>query len=229
MQILAAGCFGTYYLLELARSKKAGFVFASSSEVYGDPLENPQREDYWGNVNTTGKRSIYDEGKRFSESMVTAFHKEYGLDIRIVRIFNTYGERMQADDGRAIPTFISQAILNEKITIFGDGSHTRSPQYISDLVGGILALVDNAVVEPVNIGNPIEMTILELALLIVKLADSKSEIAFTGADPEDDPKVRKPDITKAKILLNWSPNVTPEEGLSKTIQWFKTKLTTGTR
>lgn len=221
MEILLACSFGTFNLLSLAKEKNALFLFSSSSEVYGDPLENPQIESYRGNVNTLGLRSIYDEGKRYGESMTMTFHREYDLRTRIVRIFNTYGERMRANDGRAIPTFINQAIRNEDISIFGDGSQTRSPQYVSDLVNGILALAQSEVIEPVNIGNPTEMTMVALAALIIQLTESDSKIVSTAPLPEDDPKLRRPDISRARRLLNWVPQVSPELGLKRTIGWFR--------
>jgi dTDP-glucose 4,6-dehydratase len=224
MEILLAGSLGVYNLLEYSKDHNAQFVFSSSSEVYGDPLENPQKESYRGNVNTLGIRAIYDEGKRYGEAMTMTYNRKYDLDTRIVRIFNTYGERMRSDDGRAIPTFISQAVQNKNITVFGDGSQTRSPQYVSDLVTGIIALSESNIEEPVNIGNPAEMTLTELAQLIISLANSKSKIQYIPLIPEDDPKKRKPDITRAKKILNWEPIVTPQVGLLRTIEWFKLKL-----
>jgi dTDP-glucose 4,6-dehydratase len=224
MNILEANSLGIYNLLQLARANEATFVFSSSSEVYGDAEINPQREDYNGNVNTTGIRAIYDEGKRFGESMVMAFHRSYGLPTRIVRIFNTYGERMRSDDGRAIPTFINQAILNTDVTIFGDGKQTRSPQYVSDLVSGIIKLAKSDVTSPVNIGNPDEMSIQELAQRIIALSDSGSKIIYKELPHIHDPKVRKPDISKAKNELNWSPEVPFDAGMKKTIEWFRYKL-----
>lgn len=221
MEILRATSLGLYNLLELAKDKQATLLFTSSSEVYGDPHENPQEESYRGNVSTVGPRAIYDEGKRYGEAMVMTYHRQYDLRTRIVRIFNTYGERMNPADGRAIPTFIRQAIHNDDITVFGDGSQTRSPQYISDLIDGILALVQSDVVTPVNIGNPREMTILELARLIVKLAGSDSQIITDLPMPKDDPMQRKPDIEKAKKLLDWAPKVNLEDGLNTTIDWFR--------
>lgn len=219
--ILEANSLGIYQLLQLARANDALFVFSSSSEVYGDALENPQNEEYNGNVNTTGMRAIYDEGKRFGESMVMTFNRAYGLPTRIVRIFNTYGERMRANDGRAIPTFINQALLGEDITIFGDGNQTRSPQYISDLLDGILKLSKSNIDSPVNIGNPDEMTMNELASRIVQLTDSGSKIIYKPLPHMHDPKVRRPDINKAKELLGWEPKVDFETGMKKTIDWFR--------
>ncbi|MBL7036930.1 GDP-mannose 4,6-dehydratase [Candidatus Microgenomates bacterium] len=212
---------GIYHLLQLAREKQAKFVFSSSSEVYGDALVNPQPEDYTGNVNTTGIRSAYDEGKRFGEAMVMAFHRKYKMDTRIVRIFNTYGERMRANDGRAIPTFINQALKNEDVTVFGDGTQTRSPQYISDLVSGIIKLTNSDITTPTNIGNPDEMTINKLAEKIVNLTNSTSKLTHVPLPQIHDPKVRKPDISKAKSELDWEPKVTFNEGMKKTIEWFK--------
>ncbi|MBI2009938.1 MAG: GDP-mannose 4,6-dehydratase [Candidatus Chisholmbacteria bacterium] len=221
--ILTTGCFGTFYLLQLAQSKEATFVFASSSEVYGDPEQHPQREKYRGNVNTTGPRAVYDESKRYGETMLTVFHDEFGLDTRMVRIFNTYGERMRLHDGRAIPAFITQALLDEDLTVFGDGSQTRSIQYISDLIGGVLLLAESDVIEPVNIGNPQEITMKLLAEEIIILSKSKSKIVYRPL-PKDDPKRRQPDISTAKQLLDWEPRVMPEEGLLRTIDWFRRKL-----
>lgn len=221
INILEANSLGIYNLLELAREKGAKFVFSSSSEVYGDALVNPQPESYTGNVNTTGIRAIYDEGKRFGESMVTTFHRQYKLPIRIVRIFNTYGERMRANDGRAIPTFINQALKNIDVTVFGDGTQTRSPQYVSDLVDGIIKLTNSDITTPVNIGNPDEMTINKLAERIISLTNSTSKITYKPLPQIHDPKMRMPDITKAKKELNWEPKVSFEEGMKKTIEWFK--------
>lgn len=221
MAILKACNHGTYNLLELARQKQATFVFSSTSEVYGDPLEHPQKEDYRGNVNPIGPRSIYDEGKRFGEAMCMAFTREYDLKTRIVRIFNTYGERMRPDDGRAIPTFIHQALTNQDITVFGDGTQTRSPQYVSDLVRGILSLAVSDVAVPVNMGNPGELSIQKLAEMIVTMTGSQSRIIEAQPLPEDDPKVRQPDISRAKALLGWEPEVSLEAGLKTTIAWFK--------
>ncbi len=223
MAILEANSLGIYHLLELAKTNNATFVFSSSSEVYGDAEISPQAEDYTGNVNTTGIRAIYDEGKRFGESMVMTFHRAYGLPTRIVRIFNTYGERMRADDGRAIPTFINQALLNAEITIFGDGSQTRSPQYVSDLVDGIMKLAKSNIVTPTNIGNPDEMTMIELAQKIIALTDSGSKLVFQPLPHMHDPKMRKPDITKAMRELGWSPQVPFGVGMQKTIDWFRFK------
>lgn len=223
--IMRACSLGSFHLLELARAKNARYVFASTSEVYGNPTEHPQKEAYHGNVNITGVRAVYDEGKRYGETMLTVYNREYGVETRTVRIFNTYGEYMRSDDGRAIPTFIVQALHNEDITIFGDGTQTRSIQYVSDLIRGILKLADSDTNLPINIGNPAEVTMIELAAIIKRLAGSKSRIALAQPLPEDDPLVRKPDISRAKQLLDWVPEVPPEEGLHRTIEWFRKTLT----
>jgi len=220
IQTLKVGALGTHKALGLALEKKATFLLASTSEVYGDPLVHPQREDYWGNVNPIGPRGVYDEAKRFAEALTMAYHRIHGVNTKIARIFNTYGPRMRAHDGRAIPTFIPQALKNEPITVFGDGSQTRSFCYVSDTVEGIYKLLLSDCNEPVNIGNPQEMTILELAKKIIEITGSKSPIIYKSL-PVDDPKVRQPDITKAKTLLGWEPKVSLEEGLRKTIEWFK--------
>lgn len=220
VEIAEVSSIGTKNMLDLAREHKAQFIFASTSEVYGDPLENPQKETYNGNVHTTGIRSPYDEGKRFSEALTTAFHRQYNLDIRIVRIFNTYGERMRKDDGRIISNFIMQALENKPITLQGDGLQTRSIQYISDLIDGLLLLMKKNVIEPINIGNPIELTVKQIAEKIIHLTGSKSQFTYLPL-PQDDPKLRCPDITKAKALLGWEPKINPDEGLIKTIKWFK--------
>ncbi len=220
IQTLKVGAMGTHRTLGLAKAKGARFLLASTSEVYGDPLVHPQREDYWGNVNPVGPRGVYDEAKRFAEALTMAYHRYHGLDTRIVRIFNTFGPRMRANDGRAIPAFVTQALAGRPITMFGDGSQTRSFQYIDDLVDGIHRLMQVSVNEPVNIGNPQEMTLMELAKRIVRLTGSGSEIAFAPL-PEDDPKVRQPDITRARTLLGWEPRVDTDEGLRLTIDWFK--------
>jgi dTDP-glucose 4,6-dehydratase len=220
---LKVGALGTHKALGLAKAKRARFVLASTSEVYGDPLEHPQRETYWGNVNPVGPRGVYDEAKRFAEAITTAYHRYHGLDAKIVRIFNTYGPRMRVKDGRAVPNFIAQALRGEDVTIFGSGGQTRSFCYISDLVDGILRLAMSSVNEPVNIGNPHEMSIEEMARLIVKMTGSSSRIVFKEL-PVDDPKVRQPDITRARTLLGWEPKVSLEEGLTSTIDYFKTKM-----
>ena len=221
---LKVGALGTHNALGLAKAKGARFVLASTSEVYGDPLEHPQKETYWGNVNPVGPRGVYDEAKRFAEAITMAYHRYHGLDAKIVRIFNTYGPRMRVKDGRAVPTFIAQALKNEDVTIFGSGSQTRSFCYISDLVDGILKLAASSVNEPVNIGNPHELSIEDIARQIIKMTGSKSKIVFQPL-PTDDPKVRKPDITRARTLLHWEPKVPLEQGLTSTIEYFKTKIT----
>ena len=220
IQTLKVGSLGTHNALGLAKAKNAKFLLASTSEVYGDPLVHPQREDYWGNVNPVGPRGVYDEAKRFAEAMVMAYHRVHGLDARIVRIFNTYGPRMRLTDGRAIPTFVRQALRHEPLTVFGDGSQTRSFTYVSDLVEGIWALMQAPVNEPVNIGNPREMTLLQLAKQIAQMSGSRSEIVYRPL-PTDDPKVRQPDIGKARRLLGWEPKVEVEDGLRRTIDWCR--------
>ena len=222
IQTLKVGALGTRKALGLAKQKGARFLLASTSEVYGDPLTHPQREDYWGNVNPVGPRGVYDEAKRFAEAMTMAYHRVHGVDTRIVRIFNTYGTRMRLTDGRAIPTFVGQALRNEPLTVNGDGSQTRSFTHVSDLVDGIWRLMQAPVNDPVNIGNPYEMTLLELAKRIVRLSGSRSEIVFTPL-PVDDPKVRQPDIGRARRLLAWEPRVDVDEGLRTTIEWFREK------
>jgi dTDP-glucose 4,6-dehydratase len=221
---LKVGALGTHKALGLAKAKNARFVLASTSEVYGDPLEHPQKETYWGNVNPIGPRGVYDEAKRFAEAMTTAYRRYHGVDAKIVRIFNTYGPRMRVRDGRAVPAFMSQALKNEDVTIFGSGSQTRSFCYVTDLVDGILRLMESDVHDPVNIGNPHEMTIEEIARAIIDISGSKSQIVYRPL-PEDDPKVRKPDITRARTLLGWEPKVPLEEGLQKTLEYFRTKVT----
>jgi dTDP-glucose 4,6-dehydratase len=220
---LKVGALGTHKALGLAKAKGARFVIASTSEVYGDPLEHPQKETYWGNVNPIGPRGVYDEAKRFAEAMTVAYHRYHGVDAKIVRIFNTYGPRMRVNDGRAVPTFIAQALRNEDITVFGSGNQTRSFTYITDLVDGVIKLMLSDVNEPVNIGNPHEMTIEEIATTIVRMTGSPSKIVYKPL-PTDDPKVRKPDITRARTLLGWEPKVKLEEGLTKTIEYFRKKL-----
>jgi dTDP-glucose 4,6-dehydratase len=223
IQTLKVGSLGTHKALGLAKAKKARFLISSTSETYGDPLVHPQTEEYWGNVNPVGPRGVYDEAKRFAEAMTMAYHRYHGLDTRIVRIFNTYGERMRINDGRAIPAFLSQALRNEDVTVFGDGKQTRSVCYVSDLIDGIYRLMMSDYPMPVNIGNPEEITMLSLAKEIIELTGSKSKIIFQDL-PTDDPKVRQPDITKAKELLEWEPKVAREEGLKKTLNYFKMKL-----
>src|SRR5437763_1877606 len=220
---LKVGALGTHKALGLAKEKKAVFVLASTSEVYGDPLEHPQKETYWGNVNPIGPRGVYDEAKRFAEAMTVAYHRFHGLDTKIVRIFNTYGPRMRVNDGRAVPAFISQALRNEDVTVFGDGKQTRSFTYITDLVDGIIKLMLSKVSDPVNIGNPREMTIEEIARTIIEMTGAKSKIVYKPL-PTDDPRVRQPDITRARRLLQWQPKVPLEEGLVKTIDYFRTKV-----
>jgi dTDP-glucose 4,6-dehydratase len=220
IQTLKVGSLGTHRALGLAKARHAKFLLASTSEVYGDPLVHPQREDYWGNVNPVGPRGVYDEAKRFAEAMTMAYHRVHGLDTRIVRIFNTYGSRMRLTDGRAVPTFLRQALLNEPLTVFGDGSQTRSFTYVSDLVEGIWRLMQAPVNDPVNIGNPREMTLLELAKHVIRASGSTSEIVFRPL-PTDDPKVRRPDIGRARRLLGWEPTVELDEGLARTLEWCR--------
>ena len=220
IQTLKVGSLGTHKVLGLAKVKGARILLASTSEVYGDPLVNPQREDYWGNVNPIGFRGVYDEAKRFAEAMVMAYHRFHNVDTRIVRIFNTYGPRMRLDDGRALPTFMAQALRGEDITIFGDGSQTRSFCYVDDLVEGIFRLSQSSHHDPVNIGNPDEITILDFAKEIIELTGTKSKIIFKQL-PHDDPKIRQPDTTKAKTILNWEPTVNRHEGLKRTLDYFK--------
>lgn len=223
IQTLKVGALGTHNTLGVAKAKGAKFMLASTSEVYGDPQVHPQPEDYWGNVNPIGPRGVYDEAKRFAEAITMAYHREHNIDIRIVRIFNTYGPRIRTDDGRVIPTFITQALKGEDLTVFGDGSQTRSFCYVDDLIDGILKLMDVEYHFPINLGNPQEITIIELAKLIIELTGSKSSIKFLPL-PQDDPKIRRPDITRAKELLNWEPKVLLEQGLLPTIAYFKAKL-----
>jgi dTDP-glucose 4,6-dehydratase len=220
IQTLKVGSLGTHKTLGLAKDRRARYLIASTSEVYGDPLIHPQKEDYWGNVNPVGPRGVYDEAKRFAEAMTMAYHRFHGVDTRIVRIFNTYGERMRVNDGRVVPAFISQALRNEPLTVFGDGSQTRSFCYVSDLIDGIYRLLMSNEVQPTNIGNPAEMTVLQFAQEIKRLTGSSSLIEFRPL-PEDDPKIRKPDIAKAKQLLGWEPRVPLEEGLGRTIGYFR--------
>jgi dTDP-glucose 4,6-dehydratase len=220
---LKVGALGTHKALGLAKAKRARFLLASTSEVYGDPLVHPQREDYWGNVNPVGPRGVYDEAKRFAEAMTMAYHRYHGLDTRIVRIFNTFGPRMRMNDGRAIPNFLYQALRGDPITVYGDGSQTRAFTYVSDLVEGIWRLMESGVHDPVNLGNPQEMTLLELAKRIIRLTGTGSTIVFNPL-PVDDPKIRQPDITRARTLLDWEPRVDVDEGLRRTIEWFRTAL-----
>ena len=214
LHTLRVGSYGTHNALGLAKFKRARFLLASTSEVYGDPLIHPQPESYWGNVNPIGPRGVYDEAKRYSEALTMAYHRQQGVDTRIVRIFNTYGPRMRPFDGRAVPTFVRQALANKPLTVFGDGSQTRSFCYVDDLVRGLILLAESGEHKPVNIGNPTEMTLLELARAVVKVTGSSSEIVFEAL-PVDDPQVRKPDITRARELLGWEPQVGLEEGLGR--------------
>jgi dTDP-glucose 4,6-dehydratase len=223
IETLKVGSLGTLNLLGLAKEKKARMLIASTSEVYGDPLVHPQNEDYWGNVNPIGPRGVYDEAKRFQEAMTMAYHTFHKLETRIVRIFNTYGPRMRLNDGRALPAFMSQALNSEPITVFGDGSQTRSFCYVADLVEGIYRLLMSEYQFPVNVGNPSEISLKEFAEEIVALTDSKSELTFQDL-PKDDPKQRKPDITRAKEILGWSPKVNRKEGLQITLDYFKKEL-----
>ncbi len=223
IQTLKVGALGTHNALGLAKAKGARLLLASTSEVYGDPLVHPQREDYWGNVNPIGPRGVYDEAKRFAEAITMAYHRYHGVATRIVRIFNTYGPRMRVEDGRAIPAFASQALRGEDVTVFGDGKQTRSLCYVSDLVDGIHRLMMSDVTDPVNIGNPEELTIRSLAERVVALAGSRSKIVEKPL-PVDDPKVRQPDITRARTLLGWEPKVPLEEGLPRTLDYFRRKL-----
>lgn len=223
IQTLKVGSLGTHKALGLALAKRARFLLASTSEVYGDPLVHPQEESYWGNVNPIGVRGVYDEAKRFAEAITMAYHRYHGLETRIVRIFNTYGPRMRVNDGRAIPAFISQALRNEPVPVFGDGSQTRSVCYVDDLIDGIYRLLLSDEVEPVNIGNPDEISIKQLAEEIVELAGSSSEIVYKPL-PQDDPKIRQPDISKAHSVLHWQPSVDRREGLQKTMGYFREKL-----
>ncbi len=223
IQTLKVGSLGTHKALGLAKAKKATFLLASTSEVYGDPLIHPQPESYWGNVNPVGLRGVYDEAKRFAEAMTMAYHRYHGVDTRIVRIFNTYGPRMRIEDGRAIPAFVSQALRGEDVTVFGDGSQTRSVCYVDDLIEGIYRLMLSNEVYPVNIGNQDEISMLQLAQEVIALVGSKSKIVFREL-PEDDPKVRQPDTTRARTILGWEAKVNRREGLLKTIEYFRSRL-----
>ena len=220
---LKVGALGTHKALGLAKDKKALFMLASTSEVYGDPKVSPQPETYWGNVNPIGPRGVYDEAKRFAEAMTMAYHRSHGLQVRIVRIFNTYGPRMRLNDGRAVPNFITQALRGKPITVYGTGSQTRSLTYVSDLIDGIDRLLRSDLNTPVNIGNPSEMTLLEIAELVKRMTKSKSKIVFKPL-PVDDPKVRRPDITLARTKLGWAPKVPLEKGLARTIDYFRREL-----
>jgi len=223
IQTLKVGSLGTHKALGFAKAKGARFLLASTSEVYGDPLMHPQREEYWGNVNPIGLRGVYDEAKRFAEAMTMAYHRYHGLDTRIVRIFNTFGPRMRLDDGRVLPAFMKQALLGEDLTVFGDGSQTRSFCYIDDLVEGIVRLLRSDYDLPINIGNPDEVTIIQFAREIIELTKSKSKVDFKPL-PEDDPKVRQPDITLATKILKWEPKVRRDEGLKRTLEYFRSKI-----
>jgi len=224
IQTLKVGSLGTHNALGLAKKKGATFVQASTSEIYGDPLEHPQKETYWGHVNPIGPRGVYDEAKRFAEAITLAYHRTHGVNTKIVRIFNTYGPRMRLRDGRAVPAFVSQALANQDVTVFGDGTQTRSFCYVTDLVRGIISLMDAKTNEPVNIGNPHEVTIEEIARTIIRLIGSTSKIIYRPL-PVDDPRQRRPDITRARTLLGWEPTVGLEEGLKKSIEYFKTRVT----
>ena len=223
IQTLKVGSLGTHNALGLAKAKNAKFLLASTSEVYGDPLVHPQPESYWGNVNPTGPRGVYDEAKRFAEALTLAYHRTHGINTRIARIFNTFGPRMRMKDGRVVPNFITQALTKKPLTVYGDGSQTRSFCYVSDMVEGIHKLMLSQELEPVNIGNPEEMSIIDFAKRIKELTGSESEIVFEDL-PIDDPKTRQPDITKAKSVLGWEPKVSLDEGLKKTLDWFRTKV-----
>ncbi len=221
---LKVGSLGTHKALGLAKLKGARFLLASTSEVYGDPLVHPQNEDYWGHVNPIGPRGVYDEAKRFAEALTMAYHRAHGVQTRIVRIFNTHGPRMRLNDGRVVPNFISQALRGEPLTVYGDGRQTRSFCYVSDLVEGLVRLLNSDYTGPVNCGNPTEVTILQFAQKIIELTGSKSGIVYRPL-PEDDPKVRQPDISLARKLLGWEPKVALEDGLRRTIEYFRTKVT----
>ena len=223
IQTMKVGSLGTHNALGLAMVKGARFVLASTSEVYGDPLEHPQKETYWGNVNPIGPRGVYDEAKRFSEALTLAYHRAHGVDTKIVRIFNTYGPRMRLKDGRAVPAFMSQALRNEDVTVFGDGTQTRSFTFVSDLVDGILRLMESATNEPVNIGNPYEVTIEEIARTIIAITGSKSRLVRRPL-PVDDPRQRRPDITRARQLLRWEPRINLEAGLARTVDYFRKEI-----
>jgi len=224
IQTLKVGSLGTHNTLGLAKVKGARYLLASTSEVYGDPLEHPQPESYWGNVNPIGPRGVYDEAKRFAEAMVMAYHRYHGLETRIVRIFNTYGPRMRPRDGRVVPAFIQQALAGEPLSVFGDGSQTRSFCFVEDLIEGIWRLLNCDSSDPVNIGNPVEMTVLEFAHRVLEITGSASEIAFQPL-PTDDPKIRQPDISRARALLGWEPGVPLELGLRRTVDYFRSLVT----
>jgi len=219
IQTLKVGSLGTHKALGLAREKKAKFLLASTSEVYGDPRVTPQKEDYWGNVNSLGPRGMYDESKRFAEALTMAYHRYHKIDTRIARIFNSYGPRMRKDDGRVVPTFVNQALKGQPLTVFGDGSQTRSFCYVSDLVEGIYKLMVSEINEPVNLGSPDEMSILDFARSVLEITRSQSKVTYKPL-PENDPRVRRPDISRAKKYLKWQPKVELREGLKKTLAWF---------
>jgi dTDP-glucose 4,6-dehydratase len=223
VETLNVGTLGTLNLLELARRKQAVFLLASTSEVYGDPLVHPQREDYWGNVNPIGPRACYDEAKRCAEAYTSTYNRRFGVETRIVRIFNTHGPRMRLNDGRVIPNFMTQALRGEPLTVYGDGSQTRSLCYVDDMVAGIIAVLDHGDSKPFNLGNPHEVTVLELAHTIRDLASSRSEIVFKPL-PQDDPRQRQPDITRARKLLGWEPSVGLEDGLRRTLEYFRAQV-----
>jgi len=223
IQTLKVGSLGTHNTLGLAKAKGARYLLASTSEVYGDPLVHPQPESYWGNVNPVGPRGVYDEAKRFGEAMVMAYHRVHGLETRIVRIFNTYGPRMRARDGRVVPTFVQQALRGEPLSVFGDGSQTRSFCFVDDLVEGILRLLRSDFSDPVNIGNPVEMSVLDFAHAVIRLTESHSDIELEPL-PVDDPKIRQPDISRARALLDWEPKIGLDEGLRRTIDHFAERL-----
>ena len=224
IQTLKVGALGTHKALGLAMAKKAGFLLASTSEVYGDPLRHPQQEDYWGNVNPIGPRGVYDEAKRFAEALAMAYHRAHGVETRIARIFNTYGPRMRLDDGRVVPNFVGQALRDEPLTVYGDGSQTRSFCYVDDLIEGIYRLLLSDEVEPVNLGNPTEMSILDFSHMVNRLTSNKAGIVYEDYRIPDDPQVRQPDISKARRVLNWEPRTDLEEGLQKTIAWFRKRV-----
>jgi dTDP-glucose 4,6-dehydratase len=224
IQTLKVGALGTHKALGLAMAKKARFLLASTSEVYGDPLQHPQQEDYWGNVNPIGPRGVYDEAKRFAEALAMAYHRAHGVETRIARIFNTYGPRMRLDDGRVVPNFIGQALRGEPLTVYGDGSQTRSFCYVDDLIDGIYRLLLSDEVEPVNVGNPAEMAILDFAHLVNRLTGNKAGIVYEDYRIPDDPQVRQPDVSKARRVLDWEPKVDLGEGLKKTIEWFRERV-----
>jgi len=228
LHTLKVGSYGTHHMLGLAKFKRARFLLASTSEVYGDPEVHPQPESYWGNVNPIGPRGVYDEAKRYAEALTMAYHRQQGVDTRIARIFNTYGSRMRPHDGRAIPTFLRQALQDKPLTVFGDGSQTRSFCYVDDLIKGLVALAESSYHLPVNLGNPGEMSLLELAECVIDVTGSRSEIVFEAL-PEDDPRVRQPDITTARDVLGWEPQVELREGLRRTIEQSGVERLVGTR